>query len=58
MADIVCLWKNQWKNDLTKPILNCVTSVHPRVLVDLGKDEGYYATVNRFLGRLRAEHED
>jgi len=49
--------------DLTKPILNCVTSVYPRVLIDLSKQESeemtnYYTLMNRFLTRLRTEHED
>ena len=62
MQDIVCSWKNKWKNDLTKPVLNCVTSVHPRVLIDLPRNSlppqllHYQDTLNRFLARLRAEH--
>lgn len=58
MQDIICSWKNKWKMDLTKPILNCVTSVYPRVLVDLSRQDSehlanYYATTNKFLARLR-----
>jgi len=37
MQDIIASWKNKWKNDLTKPILNCVTSVAPRILIDLNQ---------------------
>ena len=49
--------------DLTKPILNCVTSVYPRILVDLSRNENeqlanYYQMNNKFLTRLRTEHED
>lgn len=63
MQDIICSWKNKWKMDLTKPILNCVTSVYPRVLVDTSRQDNqqlgnYYTLINRFLNRLRTEHED
>jgi hypothetical protein len=63
MQDIICSWKNKWKMDLTKPILNCVTSVYPRILIDLSKQDdrqlaSYYALMNKFLTRLRTEHED
>ena len=63
MQDILASWKNKWKMDLTKPILNCVTSVYPRVLIDLSKKENpaldrYYLTFSRFFARFRAEHED
>jgi len=63
MQDIISSWKNKWKMDLTKPILNCVTSVYPRVLIDLSKQNTsqvsfYYALMNKFLTRLRTEHED
>jgi hypothetical protein len=63
MQDIICSWKNKWKMDLTKPILNCVTSVYPRVLVDPSRQDheqlaNYYSLTNRFLARLRTEHED
>ncbi len=34
LDDITYTWKNKWKMDLTKPVLNCVTSVYPRILVD------------------------
>ena len=37
MQDIISSWKSKWKADLTKPILNCVTSVYPRILIDLSK---------------------
>lgn len=61
MQDIICSWKNKWKMDLTKPILNCVTSVYPRVLVDLSRQDSeqlanYYGMTNKFLTRLRTEH--
>ena len=39
MQDIIASWKNKWKMDLTKPILNCVTSVHPRIMIDLSQQE-------------------
>ena len=39
MQDILTSWKSKWKMDLTKPILNCVTSVYPRILIDLSKLE-------------------
>jgi phosphoribosylformylglycinamidine (FGAM) synthase-like enzyme len=63
MQDIICSWKNKWKMDLTKPILNCVTSVYPRVLVDPSRQDSdhlaaFYSLLTRFLARLRAEHED
>jgi hypothetical protein len=63
MQDIISSWKNKWKMDLTKPILNCVTSVYPRVLVDPSRQDSdrlaaYYSLTNKFIGRLRAEHED
>jgi hypothetical protein len=49
--------------DLTKPVLNCVTSVYPRILVDFGVQaderlEGFYRRVGQFVRRMRAEHED
>jgi hypothetical protein len=63
MQDIICSWKNKWKMDLTKPILNCVTSVYPRVLVDPSRQDNdalanYYSLLLKFLKRLRTEHED
>jgi hypothetical protein len=63
MQDIISSWKNKWKMDLTKPILNCVTSVYPRILIDISKQNipsvtFYYAMLNKFLTRLRTEHED
>lgn len=39
MQDIFYSWKSKWKMDLTKPILNCVTSVYPRVLIDLSRQD-------------------
>lgn len=61
MQDILASWKNKWKMDLTKPILNCVTSVYPRVLTNLERQEdpalaNYYALINRFFARFRTEH--
>jgi hypothetical protein len=49
--------------DLTKPVLNCVTSVYPRILVDFGAQknerlEGFYRRIGQFVKRMRAEHED
>jgi hypothetical protein len=49
--------------DLTKPVLNCVTSVHPRILVDYGYQKNgrlrnFYQTIGQFIKRMRAEHED
>lgn len=54
--------------DLTKPLLNCVTSVSPRVLLDIsdGEDEmkeeteldKYNTVFLQFIRRMRAEHED
>ncbi len=38
MQDITYAWKNKWKMDLTKPVLNCVTSVYPRILIDLNSN--------------------
>lgn len=63
MQDILASWKNKWKMDLTKPILNCVTSVYPRVLIDLSKQDSealahYYDVMSRFFWRFRTEHED
>lgn len=63
MQDIISSWKNKWKMDLTKPILNCVTSVYPRVLVDLKENDDaclqhYNQMMMKFLTRLRTEHED
>jgi hypothetical protein len=63
LQDIIASWKSKWKMDLTKPILNCVTSVHPRILIDFNKQESpelehYYKTINHFLTRFRTEHED
>ena len=31
---IVNSWNNKWRMDLTKPVLNCVSSVEPRVYLD------------------------
>lgn len=31
---IIKSWNKKWEMDLTKPILNCVTSVYPFVLYD------------------------
>jgi hypothetical protein len=61
MQDIICSWKNKWKVDLTKPILNCVTSVYPRILIDFGPQhteglDNYYAMLTKFIERLRTEH--
>lgn len=61
MQDIVCSWKNKWKNDLTKPILNCVTSVYPRVLVDFSRVDNnqlynFYKITRNFLERFKTEH--
>jgi hypothetical protein len=39
MQDIIASWKSKWKMDLTKPILNCVTSVYPRILIDPNKQD-------------------
>lgn len=63
LEDITYAWKNKWKMDLTKPVLNCVTSVYPRILVDFGcqKNEklgNFYRTIGQFIRRMRAEHED
>jgi hypothetical protein len=63
MQDIIASWKNKWKMDMTKPILNCVTSVAPRILIDLSQQQEdslsrYYHTLNRFLMRFRTEQED
>ncbi len=48
---------------MTKPVLNCVTSVYPRILVDFGVQaderlEEFYRKVGQFVRRMRAEHED
>jgi hypothetical protein len=37
MEDIMYAWKNKWKMDLTKPVLNCVTSAYPRIIIDFSK---------------------
>lgn len=37
---IVHSWNGKWKIDLTKPLLNCVTSVSPRVILKMEEDEG------------------
>lgn len=63
MQDIIASWKSKWKMDLTKPILNCVTSVYPRILIDLRTQDSkqltnYYSIINQFLVRFRTEHED
>lgn len=63
MQDIIASWKSKWRMDLTKPILNCVTSVYPRILMDPNKHEcpqikQYCRILNSFLARLRTEHED
>lgn len=63
MQDIIASWRSKWKMDLTKPILNCVTSVYPRILIDLAKPstpelQMYYSSLNEFLTRFRTEHED
>lgn len=48
--------------DLTKPILNCVTSVEPRVFLGLHNQdediEQYNQYMLTFIRRMRAEHED
>lgn len=49
--------------DLTKPILNCVTTVYPRILIDLRNQKNsklniFYVIFTKFIQRLRAEHED
>jgi hypothetical protein len=45
--------------DLTKPVLNCVTSVYPRILVDYGYQKNvklgnFYKTIGQFIKRMRA----
>jgi hypothetical protein len=45
--------------DLTKPILNCVTSVYPRILIDLSNQSNlslfdFYQVTGKFIQRMRA----
>ncbi len=45
--------------DLTKPVLNCVTSVYPRILVDFSNQKNpklnsFYKTIGQFIKRMRA----
>lgn len=51
--------------DLTKPVMNCVTSIYPRVFYDLSDPEkanthtiDYIKVMEKFIKRVRAEHED
>lgn len=65
---VVRSWNGKWKMDLTKPLLNCVTSVSPRVLLDIDSQEeemreqndldNYNRVFLQFVRRMRAEHED
>jgi hypothetical protein len=59
LDDITYAWKNKWKMDLTKPVLNCVTSVYPRILMDFSnhsstpKLSSFYSTLSQFIRRMR-----
>lgn len=60
--NVINSWKSKWKADLTKPILNCVTSVPPRLYLDDDIRAPPFAQYNKimstFFSRLRIEHED